>query len=437
MTNIQKWNAFMSGIPSPQSYIDFGFYYLIAASLQRRVWIGPDHQQLFPNVYIILVGEPGVGKGLVINQVSQILKYHKLEQTVNGHAVKSDAMDDAVNEANYNNATKRKSIDKPLLIPVAADATTFEALTNAMARSTRGISYRAWEESLQKHVSKAYLHCSLCFCLEEISSLFRKKGENVVHFLIKTYDCGDYEYDTKTQGTDVIKRSCLNLFGGTTPSFVESTFDDRLLNDGYSSRNWFIFEAANRFNVLSIPDLTPEQQQHRKDIIDHVKKLTYLYGQVKFAPDAWEFLNNWWKNDAKRANTSPKLAPYYARKNIHAQKMAMAMHFGEDAEMDENKAPKNAITLECCKMALARLEEIEMKMHLALSFEGNNPLAVVSKKLIKFIRVAGPQTTKELQAQFWDDVTTQQLNEIIEFLVKTNKLSLDETATGTKLWKLI
>src|SRR5437899_153738 len=78
-SNYEKWRIFMDWCISPDCYIDFSFYNMIAAALQRRVWTGPKHSPLFANHYTILVGEPGVGKGLPIKEVTKIIKYHKLQ----------------------------------------------------------------------------------------------------------------------------------------------------------------------------------------------------------------------------------------------------------------------------------------------------------------------------------------------------------------------
>src|ERR1039457_7010245 len=58
MTNKEKWLSYTSGLSSPQNYIDWGYRYLIGASLQRRVWIGSpygdpseEYQPCFPNSY--------------------------------------------------------------------------------------------------------------------------------------------------------------------------------------------------------------------------------------------------------------------------------------------------------------------------------------------------------------------------------------------------
>src|SRR6266404_1639703 len=221
-TNFDLWRNYTDGLISPDSYINWGYWYLISAALQRRVWIGPSHSPLFANQFTILVGEPGVGKGLVIKQVANILQHHKIKNPREINVVKDEIVDKefakAVAESEYDkaygqlNTTKQKEkgeIEKPLLFPVAADATTFEALVHSLANSIRRINYEHFDEKSQRKIMSPYAHSSLCFCLEEMSSLFRKKAEAVVNLCIKAYDCGDYIYDTKTSGKDRVKNCCL------------------------------------------------------------------------------------------------------------------------------------------------------------------------------------------------------------------------------------
>lgn len=423
----------MKDFPSPMSYIDFGFYYLISAALQRRVWIGPDHAKLYTNMYTILVGNPGVGKGLVINQIANLLKLHKLEDPAN---LPKPSMENAeaeveriLKEANFDRAqdtstTKKLGVDKPLLIPVAADASTYEALIRAMSRAIRRINYKEFDETLQKQVLRIYTHSSLCFCLEEISSLFRKRTEDLVNFLIRAYDCGDYEYDTKTQGRDRIFRCCLNFFGGTTPSFMQDTFNDKLLSEGFASRTVFIFEYANRFPMLWLPDLNDEQKEAWADIAIHVKALSELYGGVIISQEAQQFLEHWWKVEAShtRPNRSPKLNAYYARKNIHVLKLACAVHFAESLSMTIERQP--------FETALKMLDSVEAKMHYAIGFDNKNPLSAPAKKIQEYIKVFGPQTFKELLLEFWGDIREPELREILNFLMGTGKVKTIEPKEG-------
>lgn len=312
---------------------------------------------------------------------------------------------------------KQREFEKPLLFPVAADATTYEALVRSLSKSLRHINYKKFDEKQNREVLGVYAHSSLCFCLEEISSLFRKRTEDTVHFMLQTYDCGDYEYDTKTQGKDRVRRCCLNFFGGTTPSFMQDCFEDALLTEGFSSRTFFIFASGNRKTQFFVPPLTQAQADGRTAIIEHIEKLSHLYGQVQMAPETEQWLEQWWKDSqTKRSNLSPKLNPYYGRKNLHVAKLGMAIHFSESTEM--------FIQREAFEKAIELLAREEKNMHYALGFDKNNPLAVPSRKVLKYIEQCGRKSFKELLAEFWEVLPNrkQDLEEIIEHLTAMAKI---------------
>lgn len=441
MTNFEKWQKYTDGLASPQNYLDWGFLYMIAASLQRRVWCPPDWRRCYPNMYITIVGKPGIGKGQVIRSVSEILSFHKQEDVrPSNKAATPDeqkivdtmlAMDErAAKDAEAAGKSKDQPSEKALLIPMAADAVTYEALVQSMARCIRRINYHEYDEKAQREVMKVYSHSSLCFCLEEIASLFRKNTESLVNFLIQAYDCGEnYEYVTKTQGKDRIRRLCLNFFGGTNPDFMQDTFDDKLLSQGYSSRTFYIYAARNRKSVFFLPELTAEQKAYKQDLIDHVKKLASLHGQVILDKETVDFLENWHRdleeNPHKRSSKSQKLDAYYARINIHVMKVAMALHFGESTDM--------RIPLETFKRAIAFLMKEEKTMHLALVLEGKNPLANTSREILTYLMTTGEKTFVDLLTEFWGKTDKKGLDEILTFLEDTNQVesfSATDDVTG-------
>src|ERR1700678_3984880 len=90
MTNFEKWRAYTSDLSSPDSYIDWSWRFVISSSLQRRVWFGSDHMPLFPNMYVILVGEAGIGKGIVIGPATELLKHHKKKDFHNSNTTTTD-----------------------------------------------------------------------------------------------------------------------------------------------------------------------------------------------------------------------------------------------------------------------------------------------------------------------------------------------------------
>lgn len=452
-TNLARWRHYLKDCNSPNSFIDASFYAIIGAALQRRVWVGPEFRPLFANTYNLLVGPPGVGKGMVIKPAAEFVREHKLlrkqppvEANRANIAKVQDDVDKDVEVAHFSDSRTeverlvaqhkasnrtvgndpKTQADKtiPLLFPVAADATTYEALVNSIASCSRFINYKKYVPETGTHKLECYTHSSIGFFLEEVASLFRKNTNDTVNFLLQTYDCGDYEYDTIKRGKDRITRCCVNLLGGTTPGFLERIFDASLIDEGFSARTWFIYEITNRMQNLFYKELTTEQAEGRIHILNHIKKLSCLYGQVRYSPEAEAFLEHWFKNihSSIRANTSEKLVPYYARKNIHIQKMAMLMHFADDAEMNDLGRPLNLISAETCQRALNYLNGIEKNMHYALNFNNRNPLYNLAKKIETYLKKNGKQTFFDLLLEFGANLREAELTEIMLMLTNTGKV---------------
>ena len=358
--------------------------------------MGPTHQPCFPNKYVIFVGPPGVGKGLPINQVILLLKHWKKKDIPRLSTSATGLDEKAVEQANmvletedtksqqkeYQGKAKgSKELFEPLMFPMAADATTYEALTLAVGESFRMCNFVDVKSDGTKKLGWMG-HSSLCFVLPELASLFRKRTEDTINYMLGLYDCPlDYEYATLTRGKDRVRRGCLNVLAGTTPSFMQSTFDDKLADEGFNSRTFYIYARENRSNNFFIPALTSEQEMFRNQLLEHIRQLSTLYGNVSVSKETFEYLQNWWdgeeKNKDKRVNKSVKLKPYYSRRNIHVMKLAMAMHFSESLEM--------AVSLDTFKRAIAFLEKEEMNMHLAINLQAATPEAKLANKVLESI----------------------------------------------------
>jgi hypothetical protein len=415
VTNFEKWHTYMKDCTSPTSFIDWGLYALIAATLQRKVWLNAptfdDPIALFPNLYVILTAEPGIGKGLVIKPVKKMLMHWKRDGKAQAAFDNSDQNDEK---------KVKKHLSQDTLIPLGPDAVTVEALIKSMAHSVR----THWYIPTPGSPKIPYFHSSLGVCLEEISTMFKKHTEDLVNFLLLTYDCGDYKYETISRGTDSIHNCCFNLLGGTTPAFIKKVFSKDLFDEGFSSRTVFVMEETNRdWRARGIAK-NEDQNQARVELLEHIKKLTTLFGEVKWGPDAAEYLDDWWKKtniDPKlRPNQNPKLKGYYARKNITVQKLAMCLHFMEHTSME--------ISLTELQHAIAILDKVEYKMHLALSSEGKNVLSEVTEKIYLLIKNRGPKSLNDLWVEFYEELpgnSKQSLMDIMEYLCSTGKLAIE------------
>lgn len=429
MTNFEKWKAMNYGLCSPDNYIDWCWRFVISASLQRRVWFGPEHMQCYPNMYIILVGKAGIGKGVAIAPVTELLRYWKQKDFIGQADTKSvsSQIEKANNEDAETTQLKLKrggeKIDPPRF-PYAPDATTYEKLVEDMAKSGRRINYETIGSDGNSKLG-IYLHCSMYFTLPELASLLRKRTDDTVNFLLGLYDCPlDYEYKTKTKESDRVRRGCLNLLAGTTPEFMETVFDANLINQGFSSRAFFIFAQKNRKNVFSPPPLTPEQLEFKKDLLQHIRKLSCLYGRARVTKETEEWLDQWWdkqENDrAGRSNTSPKLDPYYARKNIHLIKCALANHFGESTDL---LIPQSAF-----EYADEVFKKEEKNMHMALTFEGANPLSRLTDHVYDYISNRRKANFVDLMTEFWKNCPAgnKSMEEVLTYLIGQDRVVCED-----------
>lgn len=400
-------------------------------------------------MYVILVGEPGIGKGLVIREVSELLKFWKrkdIKPKIEGMDKDRALIAQAIYDEDSNKAQQTeyqgkgqgaKDLLQPLAFPCAADATTYEALVQAVGESFRRIEYLEWSDTHKKNLTKIVGHSSICFNLQELGSLLRRSTNDTVNYLLGLYDCPlDYEYLTKTRGKERVRRGCLNLLAGTTPSFMQGTFDDKLIGEGFTSRVFYIFAKKNRKNQFFIPELTEEQKVAKTELLSHIKELALLYGQCSIDKETIDYLQTWWheqeENKHKRINQSLQMMPYYARKNIHVMKVAMAYHYGESVE--------KLIPLSAFTWAIRMLEREEKFMHLAITLEGSTPFSKCAQRILEFLRTGQRKSYVEIAITAM--VGRKELEEVLTFLQDTEQITVeavdDEKTDKTMLWyKLI
>lgn len=453
---LEAWRFYLKDCESPDSFIDASFYYLISAALQRRVYLGSDEKPLFPNLYVIFVGPPAVGKGQVIIPLSEIFQYHKLKPALavqpTGATPPATEPKSEVDEATQLALLREFQASNPhlmhggkgggslintenlrpkakLAIPMAANATSYEALVRAHSYSLRTIHTDNTSRLVKNGM---YSHSSLAFCLDELSSLFRSKkaSEDVGKYLLQAYDCRHYQYDAKTPGlADDVYNPCLNLLGGTQAPALKKMFNEGILEDGLSSRMIFIYEEVPRFYRFDTFTYSAEQLAAKQQIINHVGELLKLFGLVKYSPEAYEFMKTYVEqilpNKALRMNNSPKLESYYDRKKLHVQKLATAIHFSSSTEM--------TIGIEPFQQAIAYCSQIEPKMDLALNFAGRGTLASLSAKAVDVLRRRPGLTFTQLWEALIEDVSyPKDLQNCLEYLTSTGKVGLDVKNIGSQ-----
>lgn len=419
-TNIERWHYFMEEEVSPKLFIEWGFYTMFSAAMQRRVWLGSEKDRTYGNMINIMVGPPGCGKGRVLSQVFKVIDHERLKKIGSVKFQQKADLATALSDSLSDNFNKKVSHErlKNMLIPLAANTITFEALAETMEACTD----KVWREVPQgdKVVKLPEIHSSVYFQLEELASLFRKHHEQITVFFNECYDCKDvYEYSIKGgRGSNYIRKPCINLLAGTTTEFLRRAFSSGVLSEGFSSRAVLIYCAKPRGRRYEIVTRNADQEREFELIVDQIKRVIDLKGPVKFSPEALEFNKHWYEKEYanRRPNMHPGLDDYYARVAITHQKLCMAMHFAERID--------DVIQKDTCERALILQKETEKDMHMALSYDDKNPLAKVTKEIQKYIERQDSVPMREIRAVFFEQVIdpSKDFETIIEHLKQTGKI---------------
>lgn len=409
----------MEPVGAPQCFIDFSFYSLISIALQRRVWLGSrDHRPLFPNMYICSVAEPGVGKGNTTGPVMKILQSLKRKVV--------DAKGQVIKDAQ---ALVDAKTNPPLMYPVGANVSSFEKAVARLSSEPCTTRYTP----INPKDTGIYYHHSIAYVLDELTSVFGKESGEMRTLLISCYGDEFYARDTHLHGEERIDNPCVSILAGTQPDVLAECVRTRILNDGMLSRLIFVYGEKYRFRTAVFDAPSEQQLECYEQLRAYVAGLLPLYGQLPTEPGYKEWLNDWFKDESTvTTNKSPKLKEYFARKNIHVQKLAMALHFSEPRD------GLGVLTIDTVKRAIAILEGIEPTMHRAFGGGGENKVASQIKPLMSILRLAAPEpvTLEDLLDNLLNELRRDQLEQLLADLIVTRKIVQVNAGTtvGYKLY---
>ncbi len=413
--NFARWKELTADLPSPDILIESGFYFMIGAALQRRVWMNDlDHYPLFANPYMLYVMRPGGGKGLVSSMVKDLLEYHGVTPKDKKGNVRQDNL--AVLAARPN---------RELMFPIGPDIASFAALAEFFKSAKATRMFRP-TPPFPRGVGETYVYNSVALILDEFTSMFNENSKEALTFFLSVFNGKNVDKQTKNNGEDWIFNPLLSILGGTQPDEFGELIKKRVVASGLASRFLIIYAPHDDRKRSAIrKPLTEHQVEVREHFYGYLYELSKAFGQVSLSPEAAEWIEAWWK-DKKRVtvNTSPALESYYSRKAEHLQKMSIIMAFSEDPAT-------KVVSLDVVKEALAYLDRIEVDMHMPFSYQGSNKLASVIPRILTYVGSEGFVTLEDIQETFIADLRTQEVNELMESLISSGQLRVVVSANKT------
>lgn len=303
---IDSFLDYTDPLPSPRIFRKWAGIAAVAGVLERKVWIKSMGLELYPHLYTVLVGPPGVGKSVAIGRVEELWR------GINGLKVAP------------------KSMTSASLIDSLADAKRTKTVITA---NSLHLEYN-----------------SLLAVIGELSVFLPAWDSAFMGNLTGIWDADMYE--ERRRGNDrhiIIKRPQLNLLTGTTPSYLNSTIPEGAWDQGFLARTFLVYSGE-----VVLQDIFSEQstsgalfQKLQSDIRD----IFDIAGQYAFAPEAQNALRAWHLAKGPPVPEHPKLVHYNTRRTLHLLKLCMVAAASEKSE--------RLITLDNYQTALGWLLEME------------------------------------------------------------------------------
>jgi len=347
------------------------------------------HFVLYPNLYVILVGPPGLVKKTTAITIAKGLLYE----------LKT--------------------------IPFSGECTSKEKLVIDMAETERQVA------DLPDDYAAKRTYSPLTVMASELSEFFQLSGDGMVGFLTDIFDINfPYTHKTKNKGSVIINGPYLNLLAGTTPSWMTSYLRDDIITGGFTRRCLFVYEAENACRI-ALPVVTARQREAWKRLFVTSERITHLKGPFVWDSEALKYYVNWY--ETRTIPVDPCTVGYYGTKYVPLLKLTMLHAISEREEL--------IIRLEDLEAALAYLEIVEVNLPKVFEGLGRNELAGCATRVLELLRsvpslevrkpdgstVAVKQlATKQLLSAIFRDLPTNlpdAFNKLLSHLVETNRVT--------------
>lgn len=338
---------------------------------------------MYPNLYVFLIGHPGVGKTRTIRSAkSYILELPDFH--------------------------------------LAPTSMTAAALIDMMVESKRMIIHLP-EPPLEYN--------TMMIAADELGAFIHKYDNEMIAVLSAFYDPDPYGHNRRGKEIKIkIKSPQLNIICGSTPSNLLAFLPEGAWEQGFTSRVIMVFSDERIIG----DDFAIEQRSLSQDLLTDLKQINGLVGEMKVTEDYRKLVNLWRQQDEKPKPDHPKLVHYNTRRRAHLYKLSII------AAVDRSNVP--LLTRDDFNTAAGWLHEAEAHMPEIFVAGGAGTDTKAMDEIYHFIMVHGKPLSEHKVVNFARErVPAHSVMRVLEIMEKSGMIqcvSADPT-TGVRNWKAI
>ena len=375
---ISRYMAYTLDTEPPAIYHRWAIITALAAFLERSYYIQHGHFNIYPNLYVMLVGGAGTRKNTAINIAKDILK-----------------------KAGYRTIAPSKTTKEKFYIDLAEQHSASGSLVDdILDQNLFGVSGGSSE------VTPIYVAAG------EFNTFF---GNNILDFLSDLGELWDYEgiFESKIKNGKSIQipNPTITMIGGNTPATLANTFPPQVIGQGFFSRLLMIWGYRTRERITFPDDPSPVDVTWLVNFLKGLK--TNVSIRVEYTGDARKLLDAIYKSPGNLSD--PRFESYYNRRFTQLLKLCIICMCSLGKKTVDGLVVRYANTI---------LVHAETFMPKALGEFGLAKNSDVTHKVLGVIYDApGPVTLKDIWKVVHQDFEKiQQLGDVLMNLKEADKI---------------
>jgi len=278
--NIDFFTEYLSYVKDTECPIFFHRWCAIAAIgafLERRFYFQHGHFDIFPNLYVMLIGNPGTRKSTAIKIVQGIIK-----------------------QAGYTDIAADKTSKEKFLLDLVGPSSEEEEST-------------LWGKEADEITN--------CFIMaDESNDFFGTNNLEFLSLLGTLWDYrGVYESRVKNSKSVAVPNPTISILGGNTPTGFASAFPIEILGQGFFSRLLLVYSdpTGRKLTFPSTP--TSESTGNIANLFQHIKAT--IFGPAIITSGARQLLDKIYKQ--YRGINDIRFESYSSRRFTHLIKLCL------------------------------------------------------------------------------------------------------------------
>ena len=357
---------------SPAIFRKWSALAAVSAALQRKSYVKLNGGTIYPNLFIVLVGGPGIGKSQAINP-------------------------------------SRSLISQLTHVALSPARLTPEKFIQLVSKSFKMIPTPD---------NPYYTQSAYAAFISELSTFIQPNDKALMTVLTDFFDCPKtWTYATLSRDADRIENLYLTLLGAITPKALAENFGTAAFGMGFTSRLNIIF--SDEFKAPQL--FAPRAKIPLEDLLEDLKLMHSLSGEFTFDDDAAEELQDWVSGGCLPAPGDGRLAEYLPRRWLHLSKLCMVYSACRGSDL--------RITQTDYRKAKATLLEAEVHLPRALEFLGANTAMEAIRNTHMWLKAeysvrkaAIPEM--QLKRKLLADINPMQLNSTILEMVQSGLMTV-------------